>query len=380
MGTLSQKVMSLFSSCAALGLLSCSSIAEVPQASSSAATPASVFDLSKWNLTVPLDTDGNESADVISTEALMSYRHSNFFYINAEGHLVFATPNKATTTPNSTNTRSELRQMIRGSDTSKNTHSLENNFVLNSHPMSDRAPAIGGRLEATLKVDHVARRAQIKTKKPTYSVVVGQIHAVKLADHPVEYGWGNEPLKISFKKWPDHDYGSVYWAYERNLPKDDPNRTDIAYPVWGNTWDSEAAPGQAGIKLGETFSYTVDVSGNVMDLIFKTERHGTTEYKINLANNVDANGEPDTVDNPYGYSGDLMYFKAGAYNQCSSKQQDGFWYPGCSGTGDWETDKANGDYAQVTFEKLSVTGKTNIIDEYNSQTADLNKPTLSIVR
>ena len=363
MRTLPQKVMNLLSICGALGLLSCSSTAEAPQTNSNSAIPANVFDLSYWNLTVPEDKDGNEKADVISTKELTRYQHSDFFYLNADGHLVFATPNKAITTPNSTNTRSELRQMIRGSDTSNKTHSLENNFVLNSHPLSDRAPAIGGRLEATLKVDHVARRAQIKTKKPTYSVVVGQIHAVKFDEHPVQYGWGNEPLKISFKKWPNHEYGSVYWAYERNLPKDDPNRTDIVYPVWGNTWDNEAAPGQSGIKLGETFSYTVDVSSNVMHLIFETERHGTLEYKINLANNIDANGKPDAVDNPYGYSGDLMYFKAGAYNQCSSKVQDGFWYPGCSGTGDWETDKENGDYAQVTFEKLSVTGKTKIIDE-----------------
>ncbi len=342
---------------AILGLAACTAT-NLDPAEPGSTLPADKFDLSNWNITVPLDADGNDRADIIKVADMSSYMHPDFFYVNQDGHLVFATPNKATTTPNSTNTRSELRQMGRGTDTSIDTKDPKNNFALASHPLADRFDSIGGRLDATLHVDHVARRAQITTKLPTYSVVIGQIHAVKFDKHPEEYGWGNEPLKISFKKFPDHEYGSVYWAYERNLGKDDPNRTDIAYPVWGNTWDNSADPGMAGIKLGEVMSYTVNVSGDVMYLTFRTERHGTKEFEINLANNVDANGDADTLDNPYGYTGDMHYFKAGAYNQCSSKLQDGFWYPGCFGTGDWETDKANGDYAQVTFHSLTLSPAT----------------------
>lgn len=319
-----------------------------------AAVPAERFDLEFWNITVPLDENGDQRADVISTQDLASYQHPNFFYLDPEGHLVFATPNKATTTPNSTNTRSELRHMSRGLDASIDTKDPGNNFALSSNPNADTFASVGARLDATLEIDHVARRSTVTHKPPTYSVVIGQIHAVKLNDHPVEYGWGNEPLKISFKKWPDHEYGSVYWAYERNLPKEDPNRTDIAYPVWGNPWDDPADPGEEGLKLGEIMSYTVNVEGDVMSLTFETERHGTKGFQINLANNVDANGQVDAFDNPIGYSGDMLYFKAGAYNQCSSKLQEGSWYPGCLGTGDWATDKANGDYAQVTFHELKV--------------------------
>lgn len=328
---------------------------EVPSAQ---ILPADAFDLTYWNLTVPLDADGNERADEISTTDLKTYQHPDFFYLNADGHLVFATPNKATTTPNSTNTRSELRHMSRGTNARIKTKAPGNNFALASHPNASAFASVGGRLDAKLRVDHVAQRAQVTNKFPTYSVVIGQIHAVKLDQHPDGYGWGNEPLKISFKKWPDHEYGSVYWAYERNLGKDDPDRTDIAYPVWGNTWDNSADPGEAGLQLGEEMSYTVDVVGDVMTLTFQTDRHGTTVYEINLANNVNANGVVDAKDNPKGYAGDMLYFKAGAYNQCSSKLQDGFWYPGCLGTGDWATDKANGDYTQVTFESLSVSGAT----------------------
>lgn len=341
----------------AAALSSCSTTSAEPVVLESN-VPANKFDFSQWNITIPLDQNGDKKADIIKVADMKTYVHPDFFYLNSDGHLVFATPNKATTTPNSTNTRSELRQMLRGTNTSISTKAPGNNFALASHPIANRFDTIGGKLEATLHVDHVARRAQIKTKKPTYSVVVGQIHAVKLDKHPEEYGWGNEPLKISFKKFPDHEYGSVYWAYERNLGKDDPNRTDIAYPVWGNTWDSTEDPGSAGIKLGEAFSYTVNVYEDVMYLTFQTDRHGTVEYEINLANSVDANGKVDRLDNPYGYTGDMMYFKAGAYNQCSSRLQEGFWYPGCLGTGDWETDKANGDYAQVSFHSLTLSPGT----------------------
>ena len=78
------------------------------------------------------------------------------------------------------------------------------------------------------------------------------------------------------------------------------------------------------------------------------------KYQINLADNVDANGEVDALDNSQGYAGDAHYFKAGIYNQCSTKDAPGVWYAACPGTGDWETDKANGDYAQATFSRLVV--------------------------
>lgn len=90
-----------------------------------------------------------------------------------------------------------------------------------------------------------------------------------------------------------------------------------------------------------------------MYLTFKSAAKAVVKYQINLANNTDANGKADPLDNPYSYAGDSLYFKAGAYNQCSVKDDPGFWYANCAGTGDWLKDKANGDYAQVTFSKLA---------------------------
>ena len=93
-----------------------------------------------------------------------------------------------------------------------------------------------------------------------------------------------------------------------------------------------------------------------MYLTFRTtDPSQTVMYEIDLSNNVDAYGEVDEKDHPQGYSGDSLYFKAGAYNQCSTHSDAAMWYPACAGTGDWATDKANGDYASVAFRRIQLT-------------------------
>lgn len=344
-------------------LLACSatnesdSSADMQANADNSKVPATQFDLSEWKITLPLDSDNNGKIDEINVADIQSYYHPDFFYLDDEGGMVFAVPNKATTTANSSNTRSELRHMLAGKNKVK-TKSFKNNFAIAKHTFSNKFARVGGKMEATLKVDHVALNAGHPDKPAAYSVVVGQIHAGKdqnlLNSTKNMFGWGNEPIKIYYKKWPGHDTGSVFWNYERNLPKNDKNRTDIAYPVWGNTWKNPADPGAGGIKLGEEFSYVINVHENIMYLEFSAVGKETVNYQIDLSNNVDAYGNVDPLDNPYGYTLDWNYFKAGAYNQCSTKDAPGGWYTACAGTGDWPTDKANGDYTQVTFKKLTV--------------------------
>lgn len=324
-----------------------------------AMAPAEKFDLRFWKLEVPLDGNNDGKVDQIDVQELGKYSHPDFFFLDEDGFLVFSAPNKAVTTPNSTNTRSELRQMYRSKNTKIGTHDAKNNFALQAHRRARTFADIGGQMEATLKVLHVARNAKHADKKPAFSVVIGQIHADKNEDVIKKgrgFGWGNEPIKIYYKKWPQHDTGSVFWTYERNLASDNPDRTDIAYPVWGNTWENPDDPGENGIALGQLFNYNINVHGNIMYLTFRTtDASQTVNYEIDLSNNVDAYGKVDEKDNPNGYSGDAMYFKAGAYNQCSAKDDPAFWYPACAGSGDWETDKANGDYVSVAFRRLQLT-------------------------
>ena len=319
--------------------------------------PADKFDLSHWKINVPVDLNNDGKIDEIDVKEIQSYSHPNFFYLDENGGMVFVAPNKALTSANSTNTRSELRQMIRGDNKKIKTKHAANNFALAAHPLANRFGSIGGKMEATLKVDHVALRAKNPNTSAAYSVVVGQIHAIKdeaLIAKNLGFGWGNEPIKIYYKKWPNHEKGSVFWNYERNLPKTDPKRTDIAYQIWGNTWENPNEPGDTGIALGEEFSYTINVYQSTMYLTFSAQGKDDVKYSINLANNIDAYGNVDAYDHQMGYRADFLYFKAGAYNQCSTKNASGPWYAGCLGTGDWQTDKQNGDYTQVTFSKLQL--------------------------
>lgn len=310
--------------------------------------PGSVIDLSYWNITVPTDMNKDGKPDQIKIPTISSVQHPDYFYVNDEGSVVFATPNKATTTANSSNTRSELRQMIRGSNQKIKTHDYLNNFAVLANPKSDKFGSIGGKLDATLSVNHVAVNAGHPEKFPAYSAVVGQIHGVKEKNPPAGSGYGNEPIKIYYKKWPNHETGSVFWTYERNLAKADPERKDVAFPVWGYTWENPANPGDKGIALNENFSYTINVHDNIMHLTFQNAKQGTVNYSIDLSKNV------DDKDNPNGYAKEQMYFKAGIYNQCSTSDKEGFWYAACPGTGIWSTDKANGDYAQATFSKVEL--------------------------
>ena len=121
--------------------------------------PASKFDLSHWKITVPVDKDGNNKPDEITVAKIQKYSHPDFFYLDDNGGMVFAAPNKAATTANSSNTRSELRYMLRGKNTRLKTHGPENNFAVEARKGSDKFGSVGGKMEATLRVDHVARNA-----------------------------------------------------------------------------------------------------------------------------------------------------------------------------------------------------------------------------
>ena len=310
--------------------------------------PASVFDLKQWKITLPIDDNNDGKPDEVDVKAMQNYAHSDFFYMSEDGRMVFAAPNKAITTANTSNTRSELRQMLRGTNTRIGTHDPGNNFAVEARKGSDKFASVGGKMEATLRVDHVSINAGDPSKRPAYSAVVGQIHAIKYKSTRSGFGYGNEPIKIYYKKFPGHETGSVFWNYERNLAKDDPDRTDLSVPVFGEPWESSRDPGSKGIALGEDFSYTINVHKNTMYLTFHNERLGTVNHALSLVRGA------DEKDNPYSYGGDSLYFKAGIYNQCSTRTGKSDWYAGCPGTGDWEKDKADGNYAQASFSRLVV--------------------------
>ncbi|MGR5342162.1 polysaccharide lyase family 7 protein, partial [Vibrio astriarenae] len=173
-----------------------------------AKAPSENFDLSMWKMVIPMEDTKPERAgkvmEISKSELNDNFQHEQWFYTDTDsGAMVFVAPNKAMTTPNSSNARAELHALI-SDDLELGPYEPGNNFVLASHPEADQFGAIGGQMSATLSVDHVSQSGDHR-HNDSFSVVIGQIHAGT-----------NEPLKIFYRKLPDHEYGSVYWNYENN--------------------------------------------------------------------------------------------------------------------------------------------------------------------
>jgi len=300
-----------------------------------AKAPALNFDLTKWKINIPTEDDKPSRAGKvmeISAQDLSNqqnpYSHPDWFYTDKRtGAMVFTTPNKAMTTPNSKNARSELRAMLASS-----YKDPKNNFALASHPEAASYGSIGGELSATLSVDWVSTSGNDK-KNGAFSTVIGQIHGSK-----------NEPLKIVYRKLPGHEYGSLYWRYEINATGDNyDKRKDIYHNVLG-AYNLRAGSEDPidGIKLGEVFSYDVNVKNSIMHLTFKKNIGEPNEVIKTFALDL---SKGQYLGNKYdeGYANDWMYFKAGNYNQCNVGSSQ------CSNNG-----LAAGDYAQVSFYELNL--------------------------
>jgi len=130
-------------------------------------------------------------------------------------------------------------------------------------------------------------------------VIVGQIHAND-----------DEPAKLYYRKFPDHERGSVFLAHEPV------GEDDQLYPLIGShipdyyTQDGKIVEPKDGIKLGEKWGYQIKVVGN--ELTVTIRRDG----KENVVQVVDMS------ESKYDAGGQYMYFKAGVYNQNKTGKAD----------------------------------------------------------
>lgn len=282
-------------------------------------------------------------------EDLTNFEDKDFFYTVIDGTrrwVVYKTPNSGVTSPNSSNTRTEL------------------------HEKREWTPEEGGNLTGTCKVMQVSVSGDARVAA-SYSVVVGQIHSGE--------GHENEPLKIFYKKFPGHEKGSVFWNYEINTAgNDNSGRWDFSTAVWGHDM---AVVGQSkneppkepedGIELGEEFSYEINVYNGIMYLTFKSDKHETKTFTKNLLESEYASKSDipvqvqqlfvpigqDGVELASAYSGELGYFKQGAYNQTNGKSPESnmVW---CAGAetygGDIAKQYENGCYSEVWFREATV--------------------------
>lgn len=300
-----------------------------------------------WNLILGDGTNVGPAID---------YEHENFFYTkkDSNGHwVVFNAPNAGSTHGTSNNTRTELAQKKKWS------------------------PYTEAKLSATLKVMNVSVSGDARVAA-SYSVVIGQIHS---AD-----GHENEPLKIFYKKFPGHSKGSVFWHYEINTAgTDNSKRWDYSTAVWGydfsvvgTTEDSYPVEPKDGIKLGEEFSYVVDVRGGKMYLTFICDGHEAKTFTKSLvaSDYTETSDIPqqtqelfvslgqDGIERENAYESEGLFFKIGSYNQTNGKprEENQNW---CSSAetheGDIEKQYESGNYAAVWLKKATIYVSDNAI-------------------
>ena len=280
---------------------------------------------------------------------LVNFEHKDFFYTVIDGTrrwVVYKTPNSGVTSPNSSNTRTEL------------------------HEKREWVPEEGGKLTGTCKVMHVSTTGDARVAA-SYSTVVGQIHSGE--------GHENEPFKLYYKKFPGHEKGSVFWNYEINTAgADNSGRWDFSTAIWGHDMavvgtakDAYPAEPEDGIALGEEFSYEVNVYKGIMYLTFTSPKHETKTFTKNLIDSefktaADIPAQVKTLFGPLGqdgterataYKGELNYFKQGAYNQTNGKspETNRVWSTGAETYGgDIAKQYENGSYTEVWFREATV--------------------------
>ena len=265
--------------------------------------PGQNFDLTTWYLSQPFDHDANGKPDEVYEQYLnQGYEQPEHFFTAADGGLTFKSFVKGVRTSKNTHyVRTEMREMLRAGDDSIPSKGVnKNNWVFGSAPVADlkAAGGVDGIMENTLKIDHTTTTGNAGE---VGRFIIGQIH-----------DQDDEPIRLYFRKLPNRDTGTVYFAHE-NTKEGSDNYYNLVGGMTGITND--------GIKLGEVFTYRIQVVGNTLTVTVKRD------------------GRPDAVQvvdmskSGYDVGGKYMYFKAGVYNQ--------------NNTGDPD------DYVQATFYKIT---------------------------
>lgn len=261
--------------------------------------PSDNFDLSTWKLTIPESESGirdDDAIDISVSELINQYTHPAYFYTAEDGGMVFRCPPRGARTSSGTKyARTELREMLRGTDTSIPTQGVnQNNWVFGSAPQADIDAAGGydGHMEATLAINEVTTTGD---SGQVGRVVIGQIHANS-----------DEPIRVYYRKLPNNDKGTVYFAHEPRTG------SEIYIDDMIGSRSSSASNPSDGIALNERFTYVIDVVGNM--LTFTLSRTG----KADIIRQVDMSNSR------FDETGQYMYFKAGVYVQNNTGNEDDF--------------------------------------------------------
>lgn len=259
--------------------------------------PSENFDLSTWNLSIPVDKGNGTSTTITVGQINSGYENNKYFYTASDGGMVFKCPvDGFKTSTNTSYTRVEFREMLRGTNTSISTQGVnKNNWVFGTAPTSDKNAAAGydGEMNATLAVNHVTTTG---SSSHIGRVVIGQIHAND-----------DEPIRIYYRKLKNNTLGSIYFAHEPT----DGNGSEQWYEMIGSRSNSASNPSD-GIALNEKFGYTIIVVGDSLTLSIIREGKNDVVKTVNMVNSG------------FNVGGQYMYFKAGVYHLNNSGDADDF--------------------------------------------------------
>ena len=298
------------------------------------AAPAENFDLSYWNLSVPIDNgegDGYEKATTVTVEELNDdYQLTDYFWTDElDGGMVFKDYIAGARTSEGTSyTRTELREMLRGTNDDIDTQGINgNNWVFSSVPeeLQKRAGGVDGKMTATVAVNYVTTTGYASN---VGRVIIGQIHAAS-----------DEPIRLYYRKLPDNTKGSIYFAHEPSNGND-----EQWYEMIGEKSSSADDP-EDGIELGEQFSYEIIVEGDLMTVNILRDGKDTVTQEVDMSESGYNDGYYDKDGDGADETEDYMYFKAGVYNQNKMIDEDE------DGVDDYDTDPD--DYVQATFYSLT---------------------------
>lgn len=253
--------------------------------------PSENFDLSTWNLSIPEDEGDGTSVDITVAQLNNDYENDKYFYTENDGGMVFKCPIAGfKTSQNTSYTRVEFREMLRGTNTSISTQGVnKNNWVFGTAPTADKNAAFGydGEMNATVAVNYVTTTG---SSSQVGRVIIGQIHAND-----------DEPIRLYYRKLVNNTLGSIYFAHE---PRDGFGNEQW-HEMIGSRSSSASNPSD-GIALNEKFSYTIKVVGDSLTVNIIREGKDDVVKTIDMANSG------------YNVGGQYMYFKAGVYNQNNS--------------------------------------------------------------
>lgn len=260
--------------------------------------PSDNFDLGTWNLGIPIDRGDGISTTISVADLNDDYQHSEYFYTdNSTGGMVFkCTIEGSKTSESAPYTRSEFREMLRGTDTDIDTKGVnKNNWVFGSASIDTQIDAggVNGNMKATLQIDHVTSTGNSSQQG---RVIIGQIHANS-----------NEPVRLYYRKLANHTKGSIYFAHEPASGYGSEQWVEMI----GERSSSASEPSD-GIELGEKFSYEIDVTGSILTVTII--RDGKDDIVEDL----------DMVNSGYSESDRYQYFKAGVYNQNNTGDDDDY--------------------------------------------------------